>query len=221
MLLHAAIVPPRRVLDPVAEVVRTARAAAPREQPTSRKGFLARRGKRGTGTASPSSAQAATTMADALELVAPEAMALPVAGFGNVTSGDAVRLTAALKTAAAGSSGATVRIAGGTALEFPEDRNVWARLEGDLDALKAMAREVTQVVEQLGFFVDRRRFRPMLCVATVTDATTAPALEAAVEALEAFSGEPWSVDHVWLMKAFYDSAQTGSAEVDRFPLASG
>lgn len=218
MLLHAAIVPPRRVLDPVAAVVRTAGARDLQEQTPSRQGFLGRLGRRGTAAADASKLYAATAAAE-MELVDPETMALPVAAFGNVTSGDAVRLAAAIKIAVSDSPAATVRIAGGTALEFPGDRNVWARLEGDLDALASMARQVTQVVEQFGFFVDRRRFRPLLAVAAVTDATTAAGLETMVAALEAFSGEPWTVDHVSLMRAFYDSAGTGLAEVDRFPLA--
>jgi 2'-5' RNA ligase len=146
-------------------------------------------------------------------------MSLPIAGFGNVTSADAVRLSAALQTAAAGTPGATVRIAGGTALEFTDDRNVWARLEGDVDALKSMARDVTQVVEQHGFFVDRRRFRPLLRVATVTAATTGPFLETVVAALDDFSGEPWVVDQVWLLKAFYGGDATEFEVVDQFPLA--
>ena len=146
-------------------------------------------------------------------------MSLPIAGFGNVTAADAVRLAAALQTAAAGTPGATVRIAGGTALEFTDDHNVWARLEGEVDALKSMARDVTQVVEQHGFFVDRRRFRPLLRVATVTAATTGPFLETVVAALDDFSGEPWAVDQVWLLKAFYGGNATECEVVDQFPLA--
>ena len=146
-------------------------------------------------------------------------MSLPIAGFGNVTSADAIRLAPDHPPAAAATPGATVRIAGGTALEFSEDRNVWARLDGDVDGLRSMARGLTQVVEQHGFFVDRRRFQPMLCVGSVTAATTAPFLESVVAALEAFSGESWVVDQVWLLKAFYGNDSAGFEVVDHFPLA--
>ena len=146
-------------------------------------------------------------------------MSLPIAGFGNVTASDAIRLADALQTAAARTPGVTVRIAGGTALEFSEDRNVWACLEGDVDGLRSMARSVTQVVEQHGFFVDRRRFRPMLCVGTVAAATTVHLLETVVAALEDFSGEYWVVDQVWLLKAFYGNQSTGFEVFDQFPLA--
>jgi 2'-5' RNA ligase len=214
LLLHTVIVPPRHVLDPVAEVVRSAGNAAPAEDLPSRRGFLRRGGRQSSALAIQP-----RTSSDEMHLVAPGVMSLPIAGFGNVTSADAVRLADALQTAAAGTPGAIVRLAGGTALEFTDDRNVWARIEGDVDALKSMARGVTQVVEQHGFFVDRRRFRPLLCVATVTGATTAPVLEAVVAALDDFSGEPWAVDQIWLLKAFYGVHATGLEEVARFPLA--
>jgi len=211
VLLHTVIYPPSQVLHAVAEVVRSA-SVAPASELSSPKGFLRRGGRQ-------SSAATVITAAEQLRLLAPEDMTLPIAGFGNVTSADAIRLSKALQTAAHNTPGATVRLAGGTALEFPEDRNVWARLEGDVDGLKSMARDVTQVVEQLGFFVDRRRFRPWLGVASVTAATTPAVLENVVAALDAFSSEPWTVDHVWLMKAFYGSSAGEFEVVDQFPLA--
>lgn len=218
MLLHTVIVPPSHVLEPVAEVVRSAALAATAVEVSPRRGFLRRGPGRATGTTGRSD-EATSTAAEQLHFLEPTAMSMPIAGFGNVTSADAIRLADALQTAAAGTPGATVRIAGGTALEFSEDRNVWARLDGDVDGLRSMARGVTQVVEQHGFFVDRRRFRPMLCVGSVTAATTAPFLEAVVAALDAFSGESWVVDQVWLLKAYYANHATGFETVDQFPLA--
>ncbi len=166
MLLHTVIVPPSHILEPVAEVVRAAALAATPEELAPRRGFLRRSARRANGTPGRSDEAATSTASEQLLFLPPTAMSLPIAGFGNVTSADAIRLADALQTAAAGTPGATVRIAGGTALEFTDDRNVWARLEGDVDGLRSMAREVTQVVEQHGFFVDRRRFRPMMCVGT-------------------------------------------------------
>ena len=56
----------------------------------------------------------------------------------------------------------------------------------------------------------------MLSVATVTDATTPPHLQAAVDALEAFRGESWTVDHVSLMKRSLAGAD--STAYQRIPL---
>lgn len=219
MLLHTVIVPPSHILEPVAEVVRAAALAATPEELAPRRGFLRRSARRANGTPGRSDEAATSTASDQLLFLPTTAMSLPIAGFGNVTSADAIRLADALQTAAAGTPGVTVRIAGGTALEFTDDRNVWARLAGDVDGLRSMAREVTQVVEQHGFFVDRRRFRPMMCVGSVTAATTGPFLETVVAALDAFSGESWVVDQVWLLKAFYANDSAGFEVVDQFPLA--
>ena len=219
MLLHTVIVPPSHILEPVAEVMRAAVLDATPEELSPRRGFLRRGAGRGNVTPGRSDQAGTSSAPEQLLLLPSTAMSLPIAGFGNVTSADAIRLGDALQTAAAGTPGATVRLAGGTALEFTDDRNVWARLAGDVDGLRSMAREVTQVVEQHGFFVDRRKFRPMMCVGTVTAATTAPFLESVVAALEEFSGESWDVDQVCLLKAFYGNHSTGFEVVDQFPLA--
>ena len=118
-------------------------------------------------------------------------MYLPLTGFGNVTLGDSVHLTKALRTEALTWAPPTMHIAGGTALEFKGDESVWAKLDGDIDALNTIGRGVPQIVQRLGFFVDRRQFRPWLEVGTITDATTAPYLQAVVDALEAFHGRSW------------------------------
>jgi len=214
MLLHAVIVPPRTVLEAVAQVVQSVerpRSAAP-PQPSS--GFLRRRGNRGVPEAGPPAA------ADhELDLVPLEQLDLPIVGFGNVTAGDASKLADTLTAAAAGWARPTVHIAGGGALEFPGDRAVWARLEGDVDALVSIARGVVQAVQRRGFFVDRRAFRPWLAVATITESTTATYLEEVVAALDAFRGEAWTVGCVSLMKRSFGAAVPESRESYRIPLA--
>jgi RNA 2',3'-cyclic 3'-phosphodiesterase len=69
-----------------------------------------------------------------------------------------------------------------------------------VDGLQTIGRSVPQVVQRLGFFVDRRQFRPWLSVGTITEATTAPFLEAVVARLDGFSGQPWVVDRVTVMR---------------------
>jgi 2'-5' RNA ligase len=214
MLLHAVIIPPRMVLDAVVHVVQSVDqppAAAP-PQPSS--GSPRRRRDRGVHEPGPPAA------ADpGLDFVPPEQMHLPITGFGNVTAGDASKLAATLTDAAAGWTRPTVRIAGGGALEFPGDRAVWAKLEGDVDGLVSIARGVVQAVQRRGFFVDRRAFRPWLAVATITDATTAPSLEEVVAVLDAFRGEPWTVECVSVMKRSFDAALPESREAYRIPIA--
>jgi 2'-5' RNA ligase len=214
MLLHAVIVPPRTVLDEVVQVVRSVDEPRPPSPPQPSSGSSRRRRDRGVPEAGPPA-----PTEPGLDLVPPEQLHLPITGFGNVTAGDASRLAATLTEAAAGWARPTVRITGGGALEFPDDRAVWAKLEGDVDGLVSIARGVVQAVQSRGFFVDRRAFRPWLAVATITDATTAPYLEEVVAALDAFRGEPWAVECVSVMKRSFSGAVPGSMESYRIPLA--
>lgn len=217
MLLHGAIVPPRAELEAVVEVLQSVPAPeAPSEAPTepSRRGLLGRLGA-GRRHEDPVEEPAAP---DVLNHVPVGDMYLPVTEFGNLTTSDAHELAGVITEAAAGWSSATVHFAGGTALDFPGDWSVWAKLGGDLDPLMEVARGMTQCVEQLGLFVDRRLFRPMLSLATVTESTTGPYLQDVVDALDAFRGEDWTVDHVTLMTLSFDGSRPAPKEFLRIPL---
>lgn len=214
MHLYVAILPPASICEAVAEVVRAADApvGAPAETHTSGPRFG--RGRKREVADAPQMAH------PQLEHVLPSEMQLPIATFGNVTVADAERLGEALRGAAATLAAPTVHLAGGAELEFPGDRSVWARVHGDLDALRLIPPGMTRTVEPLGFFVDRRKFRPMLAVCTVTDTTSAEARQRVIEALDAFQGEPWTVGSVSLRQRLLDSNPAGSREVAEIPLAS-
>jgi len=208
MQVHGAIIPPRAALEALDEVLRSVPVpvgAAPAPQP---KGVFGRLGRHRNDPVE-TETEAPPVM---LEHVPVGRLVLPITGFGNLTTNDSNRLVDVLTSAAAGWPAPTVRFAGGTALDFPGDWSVWAKLDGDLDAVGAIARGVTQSVESLGFFVDRRQFRPMLSVATVTPATTGPFLQAVVDALEAFRGEEWTVALSLTTEAFVE----GRPEVKEF-----
>lgn len=212
MRLFAAIVPPRAVLEEVLEVVQGVRPPAqPQEQ---RRGL---RGRFGGGHG-----QATQQVTDD-ELTVPDLaqMYVPLTGFGNVTLGDSVQLSKALRTEAQTWERPTVRLAGGTALEFRGDESVWAKITGDVDALQTIGRGVPQVVQRLGFFVDRRQFRPWLSVGTITESTTAPYLQAVVDALEGFEGQTWTIDSISLMKRLPEEGQHAFEEMEQMPLAHG
>lgn len=224
MRLHAAIIPPSAVLDALADalhpsMMQSRSETSGRDHPSFRKGFLGRIGKRDADTHARGSHVGTQLLDRELDLIPPDRMSLPLAGFGNVTGGDIARLTEALHTATFGKEPASVRLSGGTALEFPSDRCVWAKLAGDVAAVTAMAREVNQVVERLGFYVDRRQYRPWLAVATINDETTADHLQAVIDALDAFEGEPWTVDYVSLARTSYDAGHASLNVVNRMPVA--
>ena len=127
MRLFAAIVPPRAVLEEVLEVVRSRCARCSRSRCSG-------------GACAPGSALTAQTTEQVTddELTVPDLaqMYVPLTGFGNVTLGDSVQLSKALRTEALTWERPTVRLAGGTALEFRGDESVWAKITGDLDALQ-------------------------------------------------------------------------------------
>ena len=159
MRLFAAIVPPPAVLEEVREVVQSVLPDAP--SPHSRKGLRARFGG---GQA------AAPTTSESNELVTPTLREwyLPITHFGNVTLGDTVLLGNALRAEAREWARPELHFAGGAALEWPGDESVWVKLGGDTDALTVIGRGVPKVVQRLGYFVDRRQFRPWLSVGTIT-----------------------------------------------------
>ena len=210
MRLFAAIVPPRAVLEEVLEVVRGVR---PVQEPVQRKGLRARFGAH---------TQTTEQVTDD-ELTVPDLaqMYVPLTGFGNVTLGDSVQLSKALRTEAQTWERPTVRLAGGTALEFRGDESVWAKITGDVDALHTIGRGVPQVVQRLGFFVDRRQFRPWLSVGTITGSTTAPYLQSVVDALEGFAGQAWTIESITLMKRLPEEGPHAFEEMEEMPLAHG
>lgn len=213
MRLFAAIVPPRAVLEEVLEVVQGVRPPAqPQEQ--QRRGLRARFGG-GHGQATQQVTHDELTVPDLAQ------MYVPLTGFGNVTLGDSVQLSKALRTEAQTWERPTVRLAGGTALEFRGDESVWAKITGDVEALLTIGRGVPQVVQRLGFFVDRRQFRPWLSVGTITENTTAPYLQAVVDALEGFEGQAWTIDSISLMKRLPEEGQHAFEEMEQMPLAHG
>lgn len=188
MLVNGAVVPPRAALEELAGVVGAHRRAV------------------GPG------------LPPVLVDVAVDDLRLPITGFGNLTTTDAHHLADRVAASVADSAVPTVRFAGGAALEFPGDWSVWAKLDGDVEELTAIAREVMRSVELLGYFVDRRLFRPMLSVATVTESTTGADLERVVGALEAFRGTEWTVDAVVLTTDGFDDGRSATREFLRVPI---
>jgi hypothetical protein len=212
MLVHGAIVPPSSALEAVAAVVRGVVPPGEGQLGGSAEGLFGRLGRARARQANP--VEAPVSM---LERLPVDRLLLPITGFGNLTTHDADRVAEVIASAAVDWHAPKVRFAGGTALDFPGDWSVWAKLAGDVDALCDIALGVTKCVETLGFFVDRRQFRPMLSVATVTPATTGPYLEALVAALDAFEGKTWTVA-VSLTKETLVGGVAATIELERIEL---
>jgi 2'-5' RNA ligase len=229
MRLFTAIIPPREVLEEVKRVVQSVNPPLPVSGDGRRRTLpkLATRRHRGAHAAGrgPEKAEESLeplTQPTTHELDSPEVdeMYLPLAGLGNVALGDATKLAGALRSQVATWRRAELMFAGAAALEFPGDQSVWVKIDGDLDGLTAIAKGLPLVVQRLGFFVDRRKFRPWLSVGTITDTTTAPYLERLVAALDQFRGTPWTIDGVSLLK-WLPEVEDGRRfeEMERMPLA--
>jgi hypothetical protein len=214
MLVHGSIRPPRAVVEALDEVVRSVPEPHEETEQASGKGLFRRLGRHRADSDEP--AEPAPAM---LEHPALDRVTMPITGFGNLTLNDAHRLAASIGAAAADWQAPRLRFAGGTALDFPGDWSVWAKLDGDVEAVLAAARGVTQSVEALGFFVDRRQFRPMMSVATVTPATTGPYLEAVVAALDSFEGQEW-VATVSLTKETFIGGRPEMTEFLQIPIGT-
>lgn len=157
-----------------------------------------------------------------LEVTPVDALQMSVTAFGNVSKGDLPHLAKALGVASENwPPPATVRFAGGAALEWPGDTAVWAKLDGEVETLEAVARSIDPAAARVGFAVDRRRFRPMLPLARVTSATELPALERLMARLEEYAGPEWTADRLTLVKTNFDAgkgATQGFEILREFPL---
>ena len=156
-----------------------------------------------------------------LSLNPPSTLQVHLTNFGNVAHADALALETALGRQSAHWDRPKLQFAGAAALEFPGDVSVWARLDGDTDALHAIARGVPQVVQRLGFLVDRRAFRPWVAVGEITDATTGPGLERIFAALDSYRGALWTVDEISIVRP--RRAEEGTPDqpldvIERLPL---
>jgi 2'-5' RNA ligase len=193
--LHAAFVPPPEVVAALSAIV-----AVLVEQPSAPPPEPVRKGLFGRRTAP--MAAVAPVSASLLDVLDPSQVLVAITDLGYVAAGDAGRLAGALEEVTADLSRPVVRVSGGEALTDPEDLSVWATLAGDEDqltALRTAASSVVAGVEPLGFYCDRRQYRPRLPLATINDRTTAEGLEQVLAALAAYD-VGWEVGEVALLQ---------------------
>jgi 2'-5' RNA ligase len=124
----------------------------------------------------------------------------PIAHFGNLTRGDARSLIDALAEQVAAYAPFELSLGGGAALEWAGDTSAWVQYQGDVDRLRALAREVTSVAQTRRLFVDRRMFRPLLPLGEITDETTEAGLQRLLDRLDAYRGPAWTLDRLQMMR---------------------
>jgi 2'-5' RNA ligase len=159
-----------------------------------------------------------------LEVLPKAELQLSVTMLGNVSKPYVARLVTLVTTASTEwPMVPTVRLAGGAALEGPGDSSLWAKLDGDVDALKAVAKSIAPAVDRLGFAVDRRRFQPRLELARITASTQLALLQRLLDRLDAYAGPPWQVGQLSLVRTTFDAGRHGGNGYEvlhEFPLPS-
>ena len=214
MQLHAVIVPPsdvvRDALEAALELLPPV-PPAPTEEPA--RPFLDRlRGRR-------QPEPPATPVAATLSPAAPEAVFVRLAKFGNVTADDAAGLAKALE-GVAGTWRAPVLHVSRLAVTEAAPFDVVAGLDGDVDALRDIYRNVNEVARLQRFFLDRRSFRSELVLGSLAVEDGPPVPDSVAGAEIVHRGPRWSPTHITLLRSSF-TAGVSFAEVARIELAGG
>jgi hypothetical protein len=144
-------------------------------------------------------------------------MTIHVTRFGFVDPAAGDRLRATLERDARGWTAPTVRV-GGTLSTHGSDERLHLALEGEVDGLRAIFREITESARRAGFMLDRRSFQPLLPVAELDESVSDDALATLVAGLEAFAGTPWQVQDVVLARIGFGSGDDSLQPVGTIPI---
>ena len=182
VIVYAALVPPREILDELWSVVEVSSdGGSAQAQPSGRR--ASRRRKAATDdVAGPPSA---------LDVAPVAHVNLTITKFGNLPLQESNRLVEALTRTALGWSSPRLRLKGYRSLESEDDPSVWVDLEGDLDELHAVAKGVAEVAKRLSLFVDRRLFHPRVRLGSVRPGATEAELETVLARLDTFETNAW------------------------------
>lgn len=132
-----------------------------------------------------------------------------LAGFGNVSEADARRLGRVLADELAA---VPAPVTWFTAPRL-EDDEVVAPLEGQVEEMADLARIVHRLASSVNLYVDRRRFRPVLTMASLEASDGARPVPASVPrtASPTWAGMPWEAGGVSLVRTRW-SESGGRAE---------
>jgi hypothetical protein len=141
-----------------------------------------------------------------------EQLEIPITAFGNLLPPDCDRLALMLRTAFEGAVAPNVWFHG---LRLEQGATVALGLAGEVDPVADLARFVPEAAEAMRLYVDRRRFRPMITFATADPDTSPTLLAAALASLTEWTGSPWAVPGLSLIRTRWFSGQSRPEEYDR------
>lgn len=149
--------------------------------------------------------------------VEPSRIDVPIAGLGNVVDDDVRRFAGILAECLSDLEPVVVRP---DAVEV-RGEDVTVRLDGDLDALSAVARAVGIAAQGIRVFIDRRRFQPAVVVGSVAGAGADSVLgRNAAEVLGELAGATWAVEDVDLIRTRWFGGLARAATVFRVPFGT-
>lgn len=208
MYLSAVLLPPLAQREEVAALLADVggRMAAP-----------AAESRRRWGRSRPSSPSAGTAPA-VLTPLPVGLMAVHVTKFGYVEPEAGTRLRTTLERDALGWTAPTVHVTGELSAHGSDER-LHLALDGEVDGLRTVFREITDAAKRAGFMLDRRSFRPLLPVADLDEGVSDEALATLVAGLEDFAGTPWTVDVLTLARLGFGSSDE-LTEVATIPIGA-
>jgi hypothetical protein len=208
--LSAVIVPPLPQREEVGRLL--AEVGARMDGPTAGDPAVGGRSRWGRSRPAPT-----PSAAPALTPVSTGLMTIHVTRFGFVDPAAGDRLRATLERDARGWTAPTVRV-GGTLSTHGSDERLHLALEGEVDGLRGIFREITESARRAGFMLDRRSFQPLLPVAELDESVSDDALATLVAGLEAFAGTPWQVQDVVLARIGFGSGDDSLQPVGTIPI---
>lgn len=122
---------------------------------------------------------------------------VPITAFGNLLPSDCTRLADKLRAALEGATAPMVRFHG---LRFEGGATIMVGMDGEVDPIVDLATFVPEVAETLRLYVDRRRFRTAIELARAEPAASSAQLESALAPIAGWSGSPWSVPGLSLIR---------------------
>lgn len=131
---------------------------------------------------------------------------IPVTSFGNLLPADCDRLAAVLRTSFEGADAPVVQFDG--LRREDNGSSIDLGLAGDVEPLADLARFVPEIAKTMRLYVDRRRFRARMTLATVEPTVSPSLLGAALESLSGWSGSPWSVPGLSLLRIRWQNGES-------------
>ncbi|WP_183093637.1 2'-5' RNA ligase family protein [Nocardioides stalactiti] len=148
--------------------------------------------------------------------VSPEQLEIPITAFGNLQPPDCERLAGLLRNAFEGADAPVVWFHG---LRLEEGATIALGMAGDVEPIADLARYVPEAAEKLRLYVDRRRFRPHIRFATAEPDTSVALLQSALGAVADWSGTPWAVPGLSLLRTRWLQGNKTAEEYDLIAMA--